>query len=208
MHARISQATWSNGADVARDAKQMFSTTWYPVTPLYIKNFSAVCWLTGRDLFERLGGEVPVGLVVSSMGAHPIESWLGPDQLEACGIQTYNNGTNGTMCSPHMPLSKIWASTVIPMQPYTFASMIWDQAEADIICDRTPLYPCLQRQLISSYREQFNSSAMNFVAVQLPGYQLGDSVFYMRLAQAAGVVGVERAAIVATCKSTGNWRRL
>ena len=57
------------------------------------------------------------------------------------------------------------------------------QAEADINCDRQPDYPCLQKQLIRSYRQQFNSSSMNFVAVQLPGYQTGDGVFYMRLAQ-------------------------
>ena len=102
------------------------------------------------------------------------------------------------MCSDHMPLSKIWAATVVPMQPYTFASMIFDQAEADINCKRQPVYPCLQRQLIGSYRAQFNVSSMNFVAVQLPGYQLGDDVFYMRLAQAAGVAGVPNAAVVAT----------
>ena len=52
-----------------------------------------MCWLSGRDLFERFGGEVPVGLAMNAVGAHPIESWLGPDQLEACGIQTYNHGT-------------------------------------------------------------------------------------------------------------------
>ena len=176
LHARISQATWAAGSDPARDAPQMDSTIWYPVTTTNIRNFSAVCWLTGRDLFERLGGDVPVGLAVSSMGAHPIESWLGPNQLEACGIQTYNHGLNGTMCSAHMPLSKIWAGTVVPMQPYRFGSMIFDQAEADINCKRQSDYACLQKQLISSYREQFNSSEMNFVAVQLPGYQTGDEV--------------------------------
>ena len=44
-------------------------------------------------MFERFGGEVPVGLAMNAVGAHPIESWLGPDQLEACGIQTFNHGT-------------------------------------------------------------------------------------------------------------------
>ena len=73
------------------------STVWYPADPLTIRNFSAVCWLTGRDLFERLGGDVPVGLAMNAVGAHPIESWLGPDQLGACGLHWFNNGTNGTM---------------------------------------------------------------------------------------------------------------
>ena len=57
------------------------STIWYPVDSTTIRNFSAVCWLSGRDLFERFGGEVPVGLAMNAVGAHPIESWLGPDQV-------------------------------------------------------------------------------------------------------------------------------
>ena len=35
--------------------------------------------------------------------------------------------------------------------------MIWDQAEADINCDHFSVYPCYQKQLIHSYRKQFNS---------------------------------------------------
>ena len=34
---------------------------------------------------------------------------------------------------------------------------------------RMDVYPCLTKQLITSYREQFDSPNMNFVAVQLPG---------------------------------------
>jgi len=36
------------------------------------------------------------------------------------------------------------------MQPFTFGSMIWDQAEADIGCHRTSVYACLQTQLVDS----------------------------------------------------------
>ena len=58
-----------------------------------------MCWLSGRDLFERFGGKVPVGLAMNAVGAHPIESWLGPDQLEACGIQTFNHGARDVVSS-------------------------------------------------------------------------------------------------------------
>ena len=48
--------------------------------------------------------------------------------------------------------------------------MVWDQAEADIECGRNnAVYTCLQRQLVMSYRAQFNST-FPFVGVQLPGY--------------------------------------
>ena len=86
LHSRISQWQAARGVAPARDATTVDSTIWYQVNPITIKNFSAVCWLTGKNMFENLGGEVPVGLVVSSMGAHPIESWLGPAQLATCVI--------------------------------------------------------------------------------------------------------------------------
>ena len=67
---------------------------------------------------------------ICMQGAHPIESWLGPEQLAACGLQSFNNGVNGSLCEATMPLSKIWASTIVPMLPYTFASMIFDQVRS------------------------------------------------------------------------------
>ena len=45
---------------------------------------------SGKALFEKLGGEVPVGLLVGSVGGSPIESWLEPTAPAAnntvCGI--------------------------------------------------------------------------------------------------------------------------
>ena len=58
LHARISRGPWAPGADPARGTLPSDSTVWYPADPLTIRNFSAVCWLSGRDLYHRLGGEV------------------------------------------------------------------------------------------------------------------------------------------------------
>lgn len=186
LHSRDSR--WTDAKGVSPN-----STVWYAVDPITIKNFSAVCWLSGRILFDSLNPqgskaqEVPVGLAMNAIGAHPVESWLGPDQLAACGITT--------PCSDHMPMSKIWASTIIPMQPFTFGTMLYDQAEADIICSREAQYPCMQEQLASSYRAQFNVS-FPFIAVQLPGYT--EDAFSMRLAQDAAALKTPNAAVIAT----------
>lgn len=182
LHSSLSR--WKAAASRHGDRD---STVWYPVTPESIKNFSAVCWYTGRTLFDTLGGEVPVGLAMNAVGGHAVESWLGPRQLEACRIST--------PCTAQQPLSKIWNATIIPMQPYTFGSMVWDQAEQDLVCDRVAPYPCMQQQLAESYRAQFDSD-MPFVAVQLPGYASG--VFPMRLAQARGANQTNSAAVIAT----------
>ena len=148
LHSRISQWQAARGSNVARHGDQGDSTIWYSVDPISIKNFSAVCWRTGKDMFRRLGGHVPVGLVVNSMGAHPIESWLGPEQLAKCNIDS--------MCT-NAPLSQIWAKTVIPMQPFSFATMVYDQAEADIQCHLAKV------ERIAQYVNLFGSALHNTI---------------------------------------------
>lgn len=162
---------------------------WYTVDPISIRNFSAVCWLTGRDLFTSLGETVPVGLILSAIGAHPIESWLGPRELASCGVMP------DAPCEQQMPMSKIWGSAIIPIAPFKLGFMIYDQAEADVNCKslhdrgaRIPLYACLQEALVTSYRALFNSSRLGFAAVQLPGYSpvQREDIFAMRLQQDSG----------------------
>jgi len=57
------------------------------------------------------------------------------------------------------------------------------------------------RVLLTSRSVPLFSLPVNFIAIQLPGYMITaptSTVFYMRMAQAAGIEGVENAAIVAT----------
>jgi len=46
--------------------------------------FSAVCWFFGRDLFNGLGGTVPVGLISSNWGGTRIQAWSSPAALSSC----------------------------------------------------------------------------------------------------------------------------
>lgn len=54
---------------------------WRPVSPGTIVGFSAVCWYSGKALFEaamarNAGTPVPLGLIAATWGATPIEYWL------------------------------------------------------------------------------------------------------------------------------------
>ncbi len=52
---------------------------WQPASPQTAGSFTAVGYFFARDIFQKLG--VPVGLVHSSWGGTPIESWLSPAAL-------------------------------------------------------------------------------------------------------------------------------
>ena len=127
------------------------TTTRYAVNPITIRNFSALCWLSGRDFYEHMGGAVPVALAMNAVGAHPIESWLSAEALAACGVTTscagsatstgHDTGSAGLAVPdvpdvPDAPNSKIYETTIVPMHPFTFGTMLWDQGEQDLNCNR------------------------------------------------------------------------
>lgn len=49
---------------------------WLAATPANVGNFTAVGYFFARDIHQKLG--VPVGLINSSWGGTPVESWLSP----------------------------------------------------------------------------------------------------------------------------------
>jgi sialate O-acetylesterase len=57
------------------------SAGWVVVTPATVANFSAVAYLFGRELHRRFG--VPVGLIDSTWGGTPAETWTSANSLQA-----------------------------------------------------------------------------------------------------------------------------
>jgi len=187
---------------------------WNKVTPDTLPLFSALCWYTGKALFESLGGKVPIGLMKGSVGGSPIEFWLPPGHVNnsMCGVD------NPPCDQKKYSDSAFYNIYIKPLVPYTLGAVIWDQGERDVHCfapatNHTEQYPCLEQELIQSWRDLFNSS-FSFVAVQLPGY-IGDcdapganpkasyfncvpGVFDMRIAQEMGTSSDKKAAVVAT----------
>lgn len=67
-HVAIVRTVSGTAADDVR------TTGWNPATPAYAGDFTAVGYFFARDLHQRTG--VPIGIVHSSWGGTPIESWL------------------------------------------------------------------------------------------------------------------------------------
>lgn len=182
-----------------------------PVTPGRngtINGFSGLCWLTGKAMFEALGGVAPVGLIVGAVGGTPIEAWVPP-------------GVMGGVCPVDSPPcggaadNALFEHFIQPLAPFTIGAILWDQGERDVRCfspatNRTANYPCMEKALVSTWRSIFKSPTAPFAAVQLPGY-LGDcsehggdyyncvpGVFNMRLAQGEGLVGSANATAIPT----------
>lgn len=166
---------------------------------------------TGKSLFERLGGTVPVGLLVVAVGGSPIEYWLPPRAGDPANVNPCES--DRPQCDNQYNDSVFYDDNVQQLLPYTIGAIVWDQAERDVKCPvSTAAYPCMQAYLVDSWRAAFRSPSAPFVAVQLPGYTgalnngtgtypggiTAGMVFAMRLAQGAGAAATANASIVAT----------
>ncbi|HUR58257.1 MAG TPA: sialate O-acetylesterase [Opitutaceae bacterium] len=82
-HVRVEHVVAESPADMAKTGGGLDKLTagWQSTTPQTVGGFTAVGYYFARDLHLKLG--VPIGLVHSSWGGTPVESWLSPAALDA-----------------------------------------------------------------------------------------------------------------------------
>ncbi len=96
------------------DVKQdLPASSWLPVNPENVLLMGAVSYFFARDLYAKY--QVPIGIINSSVGGTPIESWISEDGLKE--FPAYMKDTTHTSASPPAPrksadrgLSEKWAS--------------------------------------------------------------------------------------------------
>lgn len=100
------------------DDLMSISQPWTPATSSSIglgdwSAFSAVAWFFGRDVFNALGGAVPLGLISDNWGGTHIESWSSPNALAAC-----NHSGGG---------SDLWNAMIHPLTvgPLALTGFLW-----------------------------------------------------------------------------------
>ena len=121
-HFRLFQVATSPQPHEARNV----SGAWRPATPASVGPFSAVCYMTARNV-ERFrqaqdpSHRVPIGLIQSAVGGTRVEAWMSAEALTAC---------------PHPPLvgsnannqpSVLWNGMVAPLTSVLPRTFLWYQ---------------------------------------------------------------------------------
>ncbi|CAJ1925601.1 unnamed protein product [Cylindrotheca closterium] len=100
--ATVTQTTSGVPEQNARSASTNY--TWARSSPEAFQNhgrisfsyYSATCYFFGRDLYKRLGGKIPIGLVTSCWGGQRVEAFSSPDALAdaSCGGTVLDSPTS------------------------------------------------------------------------------------------------------------------
>lgn len=150
---------------------------WRLCSPATIKNFSAVAYFFGRNLYQNLN--VPIGLITASWGGTVAEAWTSSEALKQMpdfkeAIQQITTGdevnhpveTKSPGDGPNKP-AVLFNAMIHPIIPYAIRGVIWYQGEYN--CARAYQYKDLFPLLIADWRKQWNCD-LPFYFVQLPNF--------------------------------------
>jgi sialate O-acetylesterase len=121
--------------------------------------FSSVCWFFGKQVYEGLNKQVPIGLISDNWGGTPVESWSTAASLNSCGEDNKPGSAPGSLYN-----AMIHPFTVGPMAVTGFT---WYQGEANTRAGEVEEYACRFPAMISAWREAFKVPKAYFGFIQL-----------------------------------------
>ncbi len=141
---------------------------WEECTPQTMSHFSAVGYFFGRELHQRL--HVPIGLINSSWGGTPAETWMNPEIIR-------NDEEFAQAASRFKPVAwcpmepgAAYHAMIAPLTQFVIAGVIWYQGETNTL---NPIeYRRLFPALIASWRQDWQRD-FPFYYVQIAPYNYG-----------------------------------
>ncbi len=141
---------------------------WVACTPESMRNFSVIAYLFARKLHEVLG--VPVGVINSSWGGTPAESWMPEDVIK--GDALLREAASRQQPVPWGPVEpgRIYNSMIFPLIPFGIAGVLWYQGEANTI--NAYAYREILSTLIQNWRTSWGYE-FPFYYAQIAPYKYG-----------------------------------
>ncbi len=147
--------------------------SWVVCTPETVRGFSAVGFFFGRDILKEV--HEPVGLINTSWGGTPAESWTSRGALEAePSLKPLLDRWEKSVAekpsekgSPHRP-ANLYNAMIAPIIPFGVAGAIWYQGESN--AGRAEEYRTLFPVMIQNWRTAWSNGSLPFYFVQLANF--------------------------------------
>ncbi len=181
---RVRMFTVSSGPSAK--AEEDCTGSWVVCAPGTIGSFSATLYFFGREIHKVLG--VPTGLINSSVGGTPIESWIAPEAQQAspdnakAAAKPKPAADNPTPKNPQGAAAKreskggvggLFDGKIAPLIPYAIRGGLWYQGEANTAAGKAQLYQNQLPLLITDWRKRWGNE-FPFAWVQLPNFSAPD----------------------------------
>ncbi|MBC9798587.1 sialate O-acetylesterase [Sinomicrobium weinanense] len=153
------------GRNMSREPLDSCEGTWQQSSPEAVLKFSAVAYLYGKMLQEKIN--VPVGIICSSFGGTRAEAWTRKKTLadEGFGTDTKDHTEKINKNDP----SVLYNAMIHPLIPYGIKGVIWYQGESNR--GNHGQYAKLFPTMINSWRKEWNSGEFPFYFVQIAPFE-------------------------------------
>jgi sialate O-acetylesterase len=154
---------------------------WSVCSPSTVPAFSAAAYYFGRGLHQALPpGDVPIGLIVTAVGATRAEDWTSQETLAADPDTATRIGSVGAF---GVVATTLYNGMINPLMPLEMRGVIWYQGESN--ADNPVLYRKLFPNMITSWRAGWGNTdpQFPFLFVQLPNLNTGSDWPGLREAQ-------------------------
>jgi hypothetical protein len=153
-------------------AKEGQEFRWDVCNTTTVQQFSAVCYLSGRDVMLMLGNKNrAVGLVSSNVGGTPVESWTPTTGFKSCMVDlnspafVQGEDATGSWDYPAM----LYNQMIAPLTNNSYRAIMWYQGEANMdegYALASSVYQCLFRNMILEWRRAMGAETP-FVFMQI-----------------------------------------
>jgi sialate O-acetylesterase len=145
-----------------------FTGKWSVCTPETMKPFSAIGYFFARVISKELG--VTVGIINSSWGGTPAESWMPEEAITSDAFLTEAASKQTPVPWGPVEIARIYNAMISPMTNYSIAGVLWYQGEANTINGYA--YKNLLTALIGSWRNKWGYE-FPFYYAQIAPYKYG-----------------------------------
>jgi sialate O-acetylesterase len=142
---------------------------WQVATSETAREFSALAFQFGQILQKKL--QVPVGLIVSSVGGTKIQTWMNAKSL-APYSEVKIPSTLAGLESPHKEPTALFNGMISPLVAYTAKGFLWYQGESNR--DEPALYAKLFPVMVKDWRNLWGQGDLPFYYVQIAPLALND----------------------------------
>lgn len=136
---------------------------WQMASPENVLDFSAIAYFFGQQLQEIL--DVPVGLIHTSWGGTPIESWMSMDMMSTykkIDLDTFNDRKKQSVPTV------LYNAMINPLIPYTIKGALWYQGESNR--GKPDEYRAFMPALVKDWRDKWRIGDFPFYYVQIAPY--------------------------------------
>jgi hypothetical protein len=136
----------------------------------YLLDFSAVCFMTARDIARMHTANRPMGLIQSAWGGTRVEAWMSSESLRTAGPPVSGHVPNRTT---ENNASVLYNAMVAPWDPFAVRAMIWYQGEAnanELIAEGQSVdyYRVAYEAMLADWRERKGMGDFAVLTMQLP----------------------------------------